>query len=102
MDITLPYGLKKLSFSIDNKNIIDIIASDGYTPPKDLDKEIIKALHNPIKSIPFDKIFKRRDKILIIVSDITRYTGSELFLPVIVKSLNEIGVNDISILIATA
>jgi nickel-dependent lactate racemase len=102
MNITLPYGLKTLSFSIDSKNIIDIIAPDELPPIRNLKKYIIKALYSPIESLPFNKIFKRGNKVLIIVSDITRYTGSELFLPFIIEHLNEIGINNISILIATA
>jgi nickel-dependent lactate racemase len=42
------------------------------------------------------------DKVVIITSDITRYTGSEIYLPLLVERLNRLGVadGDIEILIA--
>jgi len=60
------------------------------------------ALHNPIGSPGLDQIIGPGESVVIVTSDITRYTGSEIYLPILVEELNRIGVADeqISILIA--
>ncbi|MBC7961443.1 MAG: nickel-dependent lactate racemase [Steroidobacteraceae bacterium] len=47
-------------------------------------------------------LFKPAEKVLIVTSDITRYTGSEVYLPLLVERLNRQGIadRDIEILIA--
>ena len=65
--------------------------------------ELIRhALREPIGTPSLAQIVKPDESVLIVTSDITRYTGSELYLPIMVDELNRIGVNDeqISILIA--
>ena len=46
--------------------------------------------------------FKPREKVLVVTSDITRYTGSEIYLPFLVERLNGAGIRDedIEVLIA--
>ncbi len=63
---------------------------------------IRNALRQPLGSPPLERIVQPQDSVLIVTSDITRYTGSELYLPILVEELNRIGVPDeqISILIA--
>lgn len=63
---------------------------------------IAAALRQPIGCPPLEQIIKPQESVLIVTSDITRYTGSEIYLPILVAELNRIGVVDeqISILIA--
>jgi nickel-dependent lactate racemase len=42
------------------------------------------------------------ENVVIVVSDITRYSGSEIFLPMLVERLNEVGVADSAITIVVA
>ena len=46
--------------------------------------------------------FRQGERVVIVTSDITRYTGSELYLPLLVEKLNSVGIHDedIEILIA--
>jgi nickel-dependent lactate racemase len=46
--------------------------------------------------------YRAGEKVVIVTSDITRYTGSELYLPLLVERLNRLGIadSDITILIA--
>ncbi len=46
--------------------------------------------------------FRPGEKVVIVTSDITRYTGSELYLPLLVERLNRVGIadHDIEILVA--
>ena len=38
--------------------------------------------------------FRQGDKVVIVTSDITRYTGSEVYLPLLVERLNRQGISD--------
>ncbi|SHJ07292.1 Nickel-dependent lactate racemase [Malonomonas rubra DSM 5091] len=69
---------------------------------QDPQKLIRSALQKPIGSPTLDQIIKPGESVVIVTSDITRYTGSEIYLPILVEELNRIGVADeqISILIA--
>lgn len=51
---------------------------------------------------PFMSSIRPGDKIVIITSDVTRYTGSEVYLPLLVERLRRLGIadSDIEILIA--
>jgi len=59
-------------------------------------------LRQPIASPPLTELVDPHESVVIVTSDITRYTGSERYLPILVEELNRIGVPDaqISILIA--
>ncbi len=75
------------------------------TPPQELPNptgEIRRALAHPIASPPLAEIVSPGEHIVIITSDITRYTGSELYLPILVEELNLCGIpdHDIEIIIA--
>lgn len=71
--------------------------------PTQAPEQLIRAaLQNPIGSPPLEQIIQPGESVVIVTSDITRYTGSELYLPILVEELNRIGVADeqINILIA--
>jgi nickel-dependent lactate racemase len=73
------------------------------TPQADSAEKLIRqALQSPTASPPLAGIVKPDESVVIVTSDITRYTGSELYLPILVAELNRIGVADqqISIVIA--
>jgi len=64
--------------------------------------KIRDSLANPIGSLPLDRILKSGEKVAIVTSDITRYSGSEIYLPILIAELNAIGIpdRDIEIIIA--
>ncbi len=71
--------------------------------PESCAKELIrKALDAPIGVPSIDEFFGKDDQVVIVTSDITRYTGSEIYLPILIEQLNNCGIGDsqISILIA--
>jgi nickel-dependent lactate racemase len=53
-----------------------------------------EALSNPLDSRPFDQLFEPGEKVTIIVPDITRYSGAEIYLPPMIDRLNSVGVSD--------
>ncbi len=69
---------------------------DSVESPADILEAALDACHQAISS------FTPGDTVVIVTSDITRYTGSELYLPLLVERLNRQGIadGDIEILIA--
>lgn len=100
--VTLKYGKKVLSFKIPSDNLLGIITPREIHPPTDTFGLIESVLNTPTSGLPFDDMFRRGDRITIVVSDITRYTGSQLCLPIIINRLNRIGVGDEDIKIVFA
>jgi nickel-dependent lactate racemase len=66
------------------------------TPPEDIITTALGACQPVISS------FRPGEKVVIVTSDITRYTGSEIYLPLLVERLNRQGIpdSDLEILIA--
>jgi nickel-dependent lactate racemase len=66
------------------------------TPPAPGDPEALvrRALEAPIGSPPLEKIIRPGERVVIVTSDITRYTGSEHYLPILAERLNALGVPD--------
>jgi len=60
------------------------------------------ALDAPLGTAPLEALIRLGERVLIVTSDITRATGSEVYLPILVRRLNALGVTDadIEILIA--
>ena len=95
---SLKYGDEKLTCQLAQATLIalpEIAAVDA-------DKVIKCALKNPMKSDPLAQIVKPGEQVVIVTSDITRYTASEIYLPILVDELNRAGVadNEIEIIIA--
>ena len=65
-------------------------------------EEIRRALANPLGTPALAEIVRPGDRVVIVTSDITRYTGSELYLPILVEELNRCGIadQDIEVVIA--
>lgn len=55
------------------------------------------ALANPVGSPPLAEIVAPGEQVTIVTSDITRYTGSEHYLPLLVDELNRCGIADADI-----
>ncbi|HUT83222.1 MAG TPA: nickel-dependent lactate racemase, partial [Thermodesulfobacteriota bacterium] len=92
----LAYGKGKKSFRLKSKNLIGVLKPKCIAPP--VSTEIIdSSLDNPIHSLPFNDFFSPKDSVAIVCSDITRYTGSDQFLHILVKRLSRIGIKDSSI-----
>ncbi|UNC93314.1 nickel-dependent lactate racemase family protein [Candidatus Contubernalis alkaliaceticus] len=100
-NIKLSYGKKKLPLAL--KENFKMITPPPHPVPKDANSVIQDALNNPYDSKPLKQIASAGDKVVILVSDSTRITRSEIFLPLIVEEINASGIpdRDITILIAT-
>lgn len=61
-----------------------------------------QALAQPIGSPTLAQIIRPGESVVIVTSDITRYTGSEHYLPVLIEELNALGVADCEISVVIA
>ena len=75
------------------------IAASPHIPDASAEDLVSDALDNCTSCL---ELFGPNDRVVIVTSDITRYTGSEIYLPIIVERLNRSGVPDshIEIIIA--
>jgi nickel-dependent lactate racemase len=89
--ISFPYG--KQAFALDPSSLGDChVFSPGNFEPEETEEEIVeKALANPVGSSPLPLLLKEKkpSKITVILSDITRVTGSSIFLPILQSILEE-------------
>jgi len=92
----LRYGKGKKGFTLKSKNLLGVLkvgASRRFAPTSIIESSLDK----PIHSLPFNDFFSPKDSVAIVCSDITRYTGSDQFLHILIKRLSRIGIKDSSI-----
>lgn len=97
--LTLGYGNTRIPCNLPGARVLHPVL---HLVPEDPAALVREALARPIGGPGLDEILQPGEKVLIVTSDITRYTGSEHYLPVLVERLNGLGIadEDISILIA--
>lgn len=105
LSISFDYGEMRDCFKVtlDAGDASKLIQAPEVSPLEDFSGKVRRALDDPIGSLPLKDIVKPGQRILIIISDITRPVGSERFMPVLVDYLNQAGIEDgdIQILVAT-
>lgn len=87
----LKYGLGEQCCTLPSAHVLTV-ASTGS--PADAGLLIDQALSAPIGTPPLEQIVHAGERVLIVTSDITRYTGSEIYLPRLVDLLNRCGIAD--------
>ncbi len=97
--IELKYGSGRQSVVLAHELLYLASAAVPVVDPQQL---VRQALAQPLGTPPLAQIVHPDEQVVIVTSDITRYTGSEIYLPLLVAELNSLGVSDeqISILIA--
>lgn len=102
--IVLQYGREKISLDLPEKHLLRVLEGNRSENRKPEGTIILEALANPIASPRLRDIAKPGEKICLVISDITRsWQKQSLFLPYIVREINEAGIpdEDITILCAT-
>lgn len=95
----LKYGETSFLLGLPEKNLLGVIQAN----PKVVDhspEEIIAAALNRCEAQI--SAMRPSGKVVIVTSDITRYTGSEIYLPMLVERLNAAGIADDRITIVIA
>ncbi len=95
---TLKYGSGNVGCSLPRASLL---ALPEMLPPDPL-AAVGAALRHPVGAPPLAEIVRPGERVVIVTSDITRYTASELYLPILVDALNDAGIadGDIEIVIA--
>ena len=100
---SLPYGKQVQEVMLPEEHVICDMHGNASSVCKDVAAATLEAIRNPIGRKPLREIVKAGESVVIVISDITRLCGTDKFLPVIVKELNDVGVKDedITLLVAT-
>lgn len=95
----LKYGEKSFTLNLPPENLLGIIKAEPATvasAPEELINSALDGCQQQISAV------KPSENVVIITSDITRYSGSEIYLPLLVDRLNAAGVADDRITIVVA
>jgi len=100
--LVLKYGMGLLSLPPNRPPSYELL-NPPFPKPLIHPREHINALLNaPTACIPFNDFFCKDDKVVIVISDSTRCTLTERYLPMIIARLNQNGIPDSSITILSA
>lgn len=100
MQIELKYGGTKQVAGIPSG--AQVLEPEPIPAAQAAGEMVHSALEAPLGTAPFAEIFRPGEQVVIVTSDITRYTGSEIYLPILVDRLNACGIPDKQIRILVA
>ena len=99
-EVKIPYGEKKLSLKIPERNLA-VVFDPPFPPPlRDLPGEILRSLDEPVAGPPLSERIGRGKKVLILIDNFARLTPAHLILPPILKKLKKAGAR-VEILVAS-
>jgi lactate racemase len=99
--LQLPYGKGEVRIELDPSCHLDTIVYNGWTDGS-AESLIREALERPIGSPRLQTLARGKANAVILISDISRLCPSYLFLPYLLKELNDGGMPDESITIIVA
>lgn len=102
MEYSFGFGKGKLKFSIDEKNVSNILLPNEIELDLTGVEEVKRAMDNPISSSKLKNIVRAGENVVIVTSDITRPMPSKIVLPVVIEELNSAGIKDENITIVFA
>ncbi len=99
----LAYGKELLSFELPSSVKVQQIEAKPSQPILDIEQAVREAVAHPLGTSPLTKVVKAGDKVVIVVSDVTRlWVRTDVLLPILLDVLNGAGVPDKDISIVTA
>ena len=99
-EVEIPYGEKKLSLKIPDRNLA-VVFDPTFPPPlRDLPGEILRSLDEPVAGPPFSERIGRGKKVLILIDNFARLTPAHLILPAVLERLKKAGAR-VEILVAS-
>ena len=96
--VNIPYDNEYIVLSIPYKNYLKISEENNKYKVTDEEKVIINALNNPISSEKLSVLAKNKNKVVILVSDITRPCPTYKFLSFLTDELEQASVKEIEII----
>ena len=97
--IAFGYGHEKMTVKIAEKNLIASLLPRGEAEPADEAAVVAEAIDHPIAAASLGETVSPGQKIVIIISDVTRPCPSYKILPLLIERLNRAGVADADITI---
>jgi len=94
MKINLNYGKKIVSIDIPDSNFLGMIKPEDKAGVDDPAAEVRRALAEPVKSKRLKELVSPDDRVVILVSDITRPAPSKILLPPILAEIKTAGIDD--------
>ena len=99
----LKYGKEIVHATLSEEQLFGVIQSNTSADSKTEEAVILDALENPIESLRLRELVKPKEKVCIVISDITRaWQKMHVYLPYLVKELNRGGVSNEDILFLSA
>ncbi len=102
MKFEFKYGKGHVEFEIEEKNYMGSLLPNEIEFERKGEKEVVRALENPIGTKRLKDIVKPGEKIVIVTSDITRPMPSAVVLPLVINELKlaDVHEKDITIVLA--
>ena len=104
MEYRIPYGKGEQIVSLPEEHVSQVLLPPANDKHRTVEELMEEALAHPIGTPALDQLIRPGEKVVLIVSDITRaWARFDLFVPILVADLNKLGIPDadISIVIAT-
>jgi len=99
----IPCGKKPIELEIPDYVPVEWVESHPMKPVPNVEKAIEEAIQHPIGSLQLRNLVKPGQKVVLIVTDITRKLPEEIILPLLIKELLAGGIkkSDITAVVAT-
>jgi len=102
-EISLAYGDSQVTIALPEDSILNMVEGKQVVAIADIPRAVRTALRSPIGSPPLSGVMKPGDKVVIVVSDMTRmWIRYDLFLPTLLGELNDAGITDGNITLVVA
>ncbi|WP_425059139.1 Lactate racemase [Sporomusa carbonis] len=99
----LAFGMHDITASVPEEQFAGVIEGREILPITDVPAAVRAVLNSPTGSPPLNNIMCPGDRIALVASDITRqWVRHDLFLPVLLNKLNEVGIPDSNITLVVA
>ncbi|WP_407307868.1 nickel-dependent lactate racemase [Desulfosporosinus sp. SB140] len=99
MEVRLTYGKNGLKINVPDS--AKVVAPNPIEQPEDDHQMVLDALRNPIGTKPLKEMVSSKDKIVIVISDITRPTPNHKLVPWLLEELSHIPVENFTIINGT-
>lgn len=91
---TYKYGRAKMTFELPSEQILTEVHIQDFPKIENLETAVLEAIRQPIGSKPLSEIVQPGQTVAFICNDPTRVANTHLFLPILVKELNDNGIPD--------
>lgn len=91
---TYKYGRAKMTFELPGEQILTEVHIQDFPKIENLETAVLEAIRQPIGSKPLREIVQPGQTVAFICNDPTRVANTHLFLPILVKELNDNGIPD--------